>query len=173
MPTYSFPLPTSQSVREDSRLRPEQVSATYLDNYELDREAQERIDAKATFVNGKIARAASPYPWPFADGVMGVAYPGYDEAQRAAETEQQKSMATQVVSLLAQASLYGSAGQLNPAYFRKATELKEEAMELLASLAESISFVVGQQPTASPSGGVAVWTIQTGDNLACDEYSTC
>lgn len=168
---YAFTLPDAADVRENSRLRPEQVSAEYADTAALEAEVSERIDKKAAMVNGKLARAASPYPWPFSDELTAIAYPSYDADQRTAETDRQKELATQAVELYALASLYGSAGQLQPSYWKRAAELKAEADELMDELLKSIAFISGAQPENEEASGVAVWTVSTGLVVAEDEYS--
>lgn len=167
---YAFTLPTGSAVVEDSRLRPEQVKSDY-DATDLENEATERIGRKATQVNGKIQRASSPYPWPFTTAVLQAAYPNYDSDQLAAEVDDQKAKATEATNLYAQASLYGSAGQLNSAYFRKATELKTEADAIMSELMESISYVTEQQTDNTIGVSAAVWTIDCSDVYDTDEYS--
>jgi hypothetical protein len=167
MPTYPFQLPTAASVRQEADLRPEQVSIELVSEAALEADIGQRITRKAALVAGKLARASSPFVWPFSDAAMAIAYPDYDSDQIEAELDTQKELATQAVSLYTQESLYRSARQWD-----QVNAVKAEIEELMGGLIESISFVTGMQPSDAPSNGVAVWTIGTGDSYDCDEYSS-
>lgn len=171
MPIYAFDLPNAAAVRENSRLRPEQVNIEYSNAAALVAETQERIDKKAVWVNSKITRLSSPLRWPFADAVLTARFPGYATDQIAAETTQQKALATEAVELFALASLYRSAGQMNPRYRETANEYEARANEIMNELKEIIGFVTDGQSGLGVDNGVSVWTVSTGLSITGDEYA--
>ena len=134
-------------------------------------ETQERIDKKAVWVNSKITRIASPLRWPFSDETMQARYPGFTTDQIIAETVQQKALATEAVELFALASLYRSAGQMNPRYLETANEYEARANEIMNELKEIIAFVADGQSGLGVDNGVSTWTVSTGLNLVGDEYA--
>lgn len=165
---YPFTLPTAADVRNATGLQPEQVSIEIPDMDSLETEVEGRIEKKADLTLGKLSRSASPYGWPFSDAVMQTAYPTYSDEQIEAERDVQAANLTEYVSLLTQDSLFRSARQ-----WEQAEAVRAEAVELWGAITESIAFVTSKQPADAPSGGVAVWTITTGDNCVSDEYASC
>ena len=139
--TYPFSLPTAANVRVESRLRPEQVSPAFSTNADLESDIANRIAGKADVVYSKLKRAAAPYSWPYLDTQVTQAYEDQVTANAAIDTNEQKDMASQAVDKYTLASLYGSAGQLNSAYWRRADEYKVEADAIVAGIAEGILFV--------------------------------
>lgn len=171
----SFTLPEVDDVRDDSRLLPEQVDAAYSSD-DLNADIAERIAAKATTILGKISRAAAPYVWPLSVDLIQLAYPAYTDDECAAESTQQQALATEATKLLTLASLYGSAGQLNRAYYTKASDYRRESSETLAELVEAISFVRAAQPTTAQGGeDLGMWTVNIQDRFRplADEFGAC
>lgn len=113
-----FPAPTTAAVRADSRLRPEQVSTAFT-SADLDADIAARIGRKVSEVETKIYAAVSAQWW---------------EAQPLEARVRRAGIATEVAQLLSLASVYGTAGQLNSAYWERANQYRAEAKELLDAL---------------------------------------
>lgn len=137
---YAFQLPTADAILTESRLRPEQVDRDYLSS-DLLSDIEDRIPGKADIVTRKLKQCSAPYPFPMPDELIEAALSDEAPDDVAATTEEQLSIATQAVEKLVLASLYGSAGQLNAAYFTRSTEYKDEANALLQTICEGIRFV--------------------------------
>jgi len=101
-------LPSADAVRVESRLRPEQVSAALANVAALNTDIAARIVKYRAVIEGKL------------EGV--------------ATSIRNQIIATEALQLRVLASLYGTAGQLNPAYWERAKELKAESADLIDDL---------------------------------------
>lgn len=106
-------LPLASAIRVESRLRPEQVNLEYANTTELEADITARIGKYAAVINKKIVDAE--------------------------DTPDNQIIATEALFLRVEASLYGSAGYLNPAYWGRAQELKAESNELLKDLSVGVT----------------------------------
>lgn len=167
-------LPTAEEVRIASRLTPAQVNTNYPDTTALEVDIADRIAEKAAEVTGELARAAAPFAWPFTTSQILAAYTGYTSEQATAEIALQNELIKQVVELLALASLYGSAGQMNGRYWEQADRYRAEAKEKLTKLMTSILFVTAQNSETDTNSGAHIITINVADaEVVCDEYGGC
>lgn len=121
-----FPLPAAAAVVQESRLKPNQVDVTFTSADDLLTETTLRISKKADYVTTKILKHSSKDDW--GDGSS---WPAEDKTRR-------KALATEVTQEYSVASLLGSAGQLHPAYWERATAKKQEAKELLEALLDDL-----------------------------------
>jgi hypothetical protein len=101
-------LPTAEEVRIESRLRPEQVSPELADTDALEADIEGRIAEYTAVISNKLSGVG--------------------------DTANNQLAATLALKKRLLASLYGSAGQLSPAYWEKAKELKAESDEILRDL---------------------------------------
>ena len=100
--------PTAPYIRIESRLRPEQVNTVLGDTTALESDITARVGKYVAVINKKLA------------GVV--------------TSADNQTIATEALALRVLASLYGSAGFLNPAYWQRAQELKKESEDLIDDL---------------------------------------
>ena len=132
-------LPAADAVRVESRLRPEQVSAALADAVALNADIAARIVKYRAVIEGKVA---------------GVATSGRNQ-----------TIATEALQLRVLASLYGTAGQLNPAYWERAKELKAESADLIDDLTGSSADV-----PSNVSGAATLNTSRYAYDIGADSY---
>lgn len=121
-----FPLPEAAAVVQESRLRPEQVDASFADAAALVTETAARIVKKSQIVETKVLRFSTKSDW--GDGSV---WAVDDKARR-------ESLALQATTLFTLASLYGSAGQLNSRYWERANAYRQEAADILLALTDDL-----------------------------------
>jgi hypothetical protein len=138
-----FPLPLASEIRVESRLRPEQVSATLANEAALEADIQNRIAKKVALVESRILESISAADW---------AAMASDVATR------RKSLATEATSLYVLASLYGSSGQLNPAYWERANQYRMEAKELMDALTGDLQSGDSLDTDGAGTGGATLST---------------
>jgi len=100
--------PTAPYIRAESRLRPEQVNTALVDTAALEADITARVGKYVAVINKKLAGVTTS-----ADNQI---------------------IATEALALRILASLYGSAGFLNPVYWQRAQELKKESEDLIDDL---------------------------------------
>ena len=125
--------PTASYVRIQSRLRPEQVNASFADVTALESDIAARIATHKAVIEKKLS------------GVI--------------TTPDNQVIAAEALALRATASLYGSAGYLNPAYWERANALKAESADLiddLTGIIEAGASGIGGTPTST--GGATLST---------------
>ncbi len=100
--------PTAAAVRIESRLRPEQVNPTLADAAALEADIAARITKYKAVIDRKLSTVE--------------------------DTATHQIIAAEALMLRVLASLFGSAGALNPAYWERAQALKAESADLLDDL---------------------------------------
>ena len=100
--------PTASYIRSESRLRPEQVNTSLADTTALEADITARIATYRAVINKKVT------------GVT--------------DTLDNQTIATEALAKRVLASLYGSAGYLNHAYWERANALKAESADLIDDL---------------------------------------
>lgn len=101
-------LPTAAAVRIESRLQPEEVNLTYAGEAALEADISARITKYNAVVGKKLAAVVT--------------------------SADNQTIATEALMLRVLASLYGTAGYLNTAYWERAQELKAESADLIDDL---------------------------------------
>jgi hypothetical protein len=111
--------PTTAEVRDDAGLAIEQVSRSY-ESGDLDTDIAQKIVEQTNRVEGRVRRAARPYPFPYTADQLAAGMAEYSEAERAAWQTAIQATLTLVVKYFSLAALYRRSGQLSEAYQAKA-----------------------------------------------------
>lgn len=151
--SYPFPLPEADSIRVESRLRPEQVDATYPNAAALNADIAARIPRAADVVMMRLRKCAAPDQWPLSDEEEGA-------------VSEQLSLATQATAKRTESSLYFTAGQLREAYRSTGIRLNEEANALIDSICAAVqakkasreSELLKATPSARPRSAIRTMT---------------
>lgn len=153
----SLLLPTPAEIRQESRLRPEQLSLKNV--AEVDSDIDTRILEQSQYVLTRLSQLARPSAFPFTDAELTTAYPALDSDGRAHVTLRQMTLFKTITRLFTLGSLYSTAGNLQPEYVDKARYFDSRAEAMLKSLeAEVMSISSDNIPGASVSGATTLTT---------------
>jgi hypothetical protein len=146
----AFPSPEVADIRDDSRLRPEQIGKA-MTSEQFNADIAGRIPPQVEAVEMELLNASSGIAWPFTNSAIAAALGDVDAD---AERERQAGQATEVAKLLALADLFRSAGQLSEAFREQAKLYRDDAQTKLDSLLRRVMYIVGKQAGAEAASNL-------------------
>lgn len=129
-------LPTAAAIRTESRLKPEQVNLSYANTAALESDIEARITTYQAVIEKKLAGVTT--------------------------SSGNQTIATEAVQLRVLASLFGTAGYLNPMYWERAQQLKMESADLIDDL-------LGTSADDTAAGSMQVISLTVGENFADED----